>query len=196
MATTGKGRIKNGRPKEDGVMVFDGRTMFEVSESTYRRNGYAPAVETLPWDPLKVPLVFTPADSAPPLETPPWAAMPASPSDQAYEPLRLRAAPSPPRVGPADLIRCPGCGRPSDSIKRYRMPDLVVFLFIFAWARRATYTACAGCMRKIIGERMGINLITANLCWPFLAIAWIAKLVSSYSKGHSESVLEELNLRR
>ncbi len=94
----------------------------------------------------------------------------------------------------AVLIRCPKCGKPSDSIKRYAMPDLVVFLLVFAWTRRVTYTACASCMRGIIGERMLINIPTANLIWPFLAIFWLVRLGTTSSKGHSESILKELGL--
>ncbi len=93
------------------------------------------------------------------------------------------------------LIRCPRCQKPTDSIKRFGAPDLVVFLFVFAWWRRATYTACPSCMRKTLGEKMAINIIPANLIWPILAIFWGTQIGRTYARGHSQSVLDELGIR-
>lgn len=101
-----------------------------------------------------------------------------------------------PPTFPPGLIQCPKCGKPSDCIKRFKMLDLVVFVGIFAWARRATYTACASCMQKIIAQRMIINLFTANLIWPIIVFSWIGKMIATYSKGHSAAVLEEIAKRR
>jgi hypothetical protein len=91
------------------------------------------------------------------------------------------------------LITCPGCKQPSESIKRYTMPQIVVFLWLFAWWRRVTYTLCPSCMRKTIGERMAINIIPANLMWPVLAIFWLILLGRTFTKGHSKSVLQQIS---
>ncbi|MGO9134751.1 MAG: hypothetical protein ACLP8A_12000 [Methylovirgula sp.] len=88
------------------------------------------------------------------------------------------------------VLQCPGCLRPSDSIKRFTMPDLFVFLWIFAWWRRATYSLCPSCMRKKIAEKMAINIIPANLIWPFLAVFWLVLLARTFPKGHSKSLLK------
>lgn len=90
------------------------------------------------------------------------------------------------------LITCPGCGQPSDSIKRFTMPDIIVFLWFFAWWRRVTYNLCPSCMRRKIGERMAINIVPANLLWPFLAVFWLVLLGRTFVKGHSKGLLQKI----
>ena len=98
------------------------------------------------------------------------------------------------RRSPAFQIRCPCCQQPSDSIKQYKMHKLVVFILIAAHVQSATYTACSSCMRKIIGERMLVNVIPANLAWPVIALAWGVQFARTFSKGHSRSVLSAVGL--
>ena len=45
----GTHRIENPSPIENGVWVTDGAQGFEIAESEYLDNGYAPPLETLPW---------------------------------------------------------------------------------------------------------------------------------------------------
>jgi hypothetical protein len=179
MAIRGLYRVNKSPLAKHGVWVIAdddvGRNFaeFELPESMYRSDRVEPPVETLPWDSLP--------DTLPD---------PPDPQDNSAGPKTSHAEVA--RAAQTVFIQCPKCGKPSDNIKRYKMADIVVFLLIFAWARRATFTACGGCMRQIIGERMLINLVTANICWPLLAFFWIGKIVSSYSKGHSQGVLEEV----
>jgi hypothetical protein len=94
------------------------------------------------------------------------------------------------------FIRCPECGQTSDSIKSYRMPDLLVFAWFFYWVRSVTYYLCPSCMRKTIGGKMLINIVTANLVWPFLAIFWLVLLVLTFFKGHSKGTLKQIGFSR
>lgn len=96
------------------------------------------------------------------------------------------------------VIPCPVCGEPSDSIKRYFIFDLIVFILIYAWWRQGYYIACPRCIRKHILERMAVNLIPANFMWPILIFSvGIVEILLSYQKGHSTAVykiIKEYNL--
>jgi hypothetical protein len=50
MTPRGTHRIKNAEDIEDGIWVIDAGMGFEVSETKYVAHGYAPPIETLPWD--------------------------------------------------------------------------------------------------------------------------------------------------
>jgi len=50
MAPFGTHRIKNAKGPEDGVWVIDAGMGFEVIQTQYVSHGYAPPIETLPWD--------------------------------------------------------------------------------------------------------------------------------------------------
>jgi hypothetical protein len=217
MAMRGVYRINKSPLAEHGVWVIadDDRTgddrmvaEFEIPESMYHSERCEPPVETLPWESDAPSGVLRSAiaaqieretgyrlPTAGSTRVGVWPQQP-DPQDSSADSKTCSAQVARP-VQAAEavktvFIQCPKCGKPSENIKRYKMPDIVVFFLIFAWGRRATYTACGGCMRQIIGEKMLINLVTANLAWPLLAFFWIGKFVSSYSKGHSQSVLEEV----
>lgn len=95
---------------------------------------------------------------------------------------------------PTALVRCPACRQPSDSLKQYTMPKLVVFLVFAASTQRATYTCCPSCMRKVIGKNLAINIIPSNLIWPLLAIYYLGATTATFTKGHSKAVRKELGL--
>jgi hypothetical protein len=93
---------------------------------------------------------------------------------------------------PTLIIRCPNCGKASDSIKCYRMVS-VIFIFIAAQIRSKNEIGCPSCIRPKIIHFMLINLLTANIAWP-LAIfpVGLFYLAISYKSGHSPIVLKNI----
>ena len=90
-------------------------------------------------------------------------------------------------------VACPACRTPSDSIKQYRFPELFVFLLVLYWVRTLTYTACPSCMRKKLALCAVINVVTANIVWPFVLFPWYSALaLASFTRGHSKAVLAVL----
>lgn len=92
------------------------------------------------------------------------------------------------------ILQCPECGRFSDSIKRYKMIHFCLFILIGASTSSVQYTCCPNCMRKhILIKGFTYNIISANLLWFFLILPWsIILLICSYTKGHSKSVLKDI----
>lgn len=89
-------------------------------------------------------------------------------------------------------IKCPECSKPTDSLKRYSLADLLVFIGIAGWVRRSMHTACPICMRTILLKNMfSWNILTANVLW--LLVFWpydLILLIASTTKGHSKSVVD------
>ncbi len=91
------------------------------------------------------------------------------------------------------LIPCPQCQQPSDSIKCYRL-GFIVFLFLFAVHQTKNEIGCPSCIRKALATSGAINLITANILWPFIILPWyVILLICSFTKGHSKEVLKLLS---
>lgn len=89
----------------------------------------------------------------------------------------------------AGQIPCPKCGKPTASLKQYVLCNLFVFLYVFAFMRRGTYTACPSCMRGIIVMRSLINIVPANLLWFVIVAPWhTVQFIRTFADGHSESV--------
>jgi len=89
----------------------------------------------------------------------------------------------------SDLLPCPVCGQPSDSIKKYTYANWFVFLFVFFYMQRRTGIACPPCTRKELLTRGAINIVTANFVWPFIVLPWhLVLFCASYAKGHSAGV--------
>jgi pSer/pThr/pTyr-binding forkhead associated (FHA) protein len=86
------------------------------------------------------------------------------------------------------LIQCPRCGRPSDSIKQFRMGVLIFVIFAY-FVRWNVEAGCPSCIRLATLRFTLINLLTANLVWPFLILPMsIFHLVRSFNKGHSPGI--------
>jgi hypothetical protein len=89
-------------------------------------------------------------------------------------------------------LPCPRCGRGTTSLKRYRMYDFVLFLWVaFSW-QTATYAACPPCMRKLLGWRALLNAVPANALWPVVLLLHGALALASYTQGHSRGVVRAL----
>jgi hypothetical protein len=93
-----------------------------------------------------------------------------------------------------DLIAlpCPCCGQPTQSLKRYRVFDYLVFLFIFVGYQSVMKTACPRCMRKSLLLRSLVNLVLANVLAPIMLLMHGIAFLATFSKGHSTSVLKIL----
>ncbi len=90
------------------------------------------------------------------------------------------------------LLACPHCGRETDSLKQYRMVDLVVVLVVALIYRPATHTACPSCMRRILLKRAAINTITAHLFAPLLYLVYGVYALMTVSQGHSRAIEKEV----
>jgi hypothetical protein len=97
-------------------------------------------------------------------------------------------------MNPNLKIVCPHCRQSSDSIKRQNIM-LVIFLFIGASWQMEQVTACDKCMRQRILVNALINILSANILWPFLILPnSLYNLYLTLEPGHSESVIEEIRL--
>lgn len=89
-------------------------------------------------------------------------------------------------------ILCPACREESDSVKNYSYITLL-FLFVFYGWQTASQIGCPSCTRKMIGKNLLVNVLTANITWPFIILPWnLILLVMSFTRGHSKSVLKIL----
>ncbi|MCM1176204.1 MAG: hypothetical protein NC335_00455 [Bacteroides sp.] len=88
---------------------------------------------------------------------------------------------------PNNMIRCLECGELTDSIKRFTLPHIWLFLWCFISYQNIEYTCCPHCMRKhIFMKGFTYNILLANILWPFIILPWsIIQLIRSFSKGHS-----------
>lgn len=89
-----------------------------------------------------------------------------------------------------DQLPCPKCGQYTESLKAYRLPTFVLFLWFGASFKHGTVIACPSCMRRELGKMALINLLPSNILWPLLIAPWysIAALRSA-TKGHSSAAV-------
>lgn len=87
-------------------------------------------------------------------------------------------------------VACPKCGRVSDSIKCFSVPNYLLFIGIYAAYEFKKEICCPQCMRKqIFIKYFTYNIIIGNFLWLLMGLpTGIWKLCSSYSKGHSDTV--------
>lgn len=98
-----------------------------------------------------------------------------------------------PMTPAVDLLPCPKCGQPTDSLKGYRLPTFLLFIFIGASFKHGLVVACPQCMRKELLRLSLINLLPANLLWLVLLVPWYSLAAAfSTTPGHSSAVLKAL----
>ncbi len=92
------------------------------------------------------------------------------------------------------MLTCPKCGEETDSLKRYVLPEMILFLFVYYSYQHSTYTCCPHCMRKqILKKGFTYNIITANIMWLFVIFPWsVIQLLKSYTKGHSKALIKDI----
>ena len=109
---------------------------------------------------------------------------------------RIESANSQCRTNGNMLIPCPECGRLSDSLKCFILPNYAVFVGIYAQWQSIQYICCPSCMRKHIAIKcFTYNIVLANLMWPIFILPWgITQLIRSCQHGHTKTVKETFNL--
>jgi hypothetical protein len=112
--------------------------------------------------------------------------------------LTMRGSGAPLRPG-ADLVGCPRCGRPTDSLKVFRLMDEFLFLVLAIRWRAAGHVGCPPCARKAIAESVESWGLFAggHVLWPlFVGLPAAVMLIVSYVPGHSRQVRKSLSARR
>ncbi len=96
------------------------------------------------------------------------------------------------------LIPCPVCKTPTNSLKRYTLVQLLVFVGIAYWMRRATHTACPDCMRSVLVKNIfSINILSANILWLLILLPYDLVLMAICGKeGHSNNITKLLEEAR
>ena len=109
---------------------------------------------------------------------------------------RIESAKSQCRANGSVLIPCPECGKLSDSLKCFILPNYAVFVGIYAQWQNTQYICCPSCMLKHIGIKcFTYNIVLANLMWPIFILPWgITQLIRSCQHGHTKTVKETFNL--
>ena len=91
-----------------------------------------------------------------------------------------------------ELVECPDCGQPSDSIKCYSTM-ILLFIWVFAMWFPKKEVACPSCIRGKITLFCLINIVTANILWPIIILPWALVLFCmSFTKGHSSEIQQIL----
>jgi hypothetical protein len=85
-------------------------------------------------------------------------------------------------------LPCPQCKCMSDSIKQYSVAHLVVFVLVFVYHQTGKYTGCSSCMRGYLLARTAINIIPANLLFPFIFLFHSIQFLRTYTRGHSRAI--------
>jgi hypothetical protein len=146
---------------------------------------------SLDWPPSPAPLTPTPTPAPAAKATP--APRPTPTPQPAPTPLGApRREPSGDAQPQAQSLSCPRCAAPTDSLKRFRLHQWLVFIWIGWWTRTAEYTACPACMRKILLERTLVNIPTANLIWPIVLVTNAICFARTFGRGHSKKVRDLL----
>lgn len=87
-----------------------------------------------------------------------------------------------------DLIECPCCKVPSDSLKDFEVFNWCIF-FGFLLTRSENVVACPKCMRSTLWRRCFKNIATANLAWPLWVLPrTLLQIAGTYIRGRSQSL--------
>ena len=88
--------------------------------------------------------------------------------------------------------QCSECGKESDSIKSYTLPDITFAFFAYRWGYEH-HICCASCMRKKILMSALTGIIKTNVLWPIVCFPRLSvNLTRTFVKGHSEDVINHL----
>lgn len=92
------------------------------------------------------------------------------------------------------IVPCPECGKPTDSLKVYRLPAVWVSLLVYLRYSFKGHVACPSCMRKkILFHGFTYNIITGNVYWALMIVPWsLVNLLRTLIKGHSKEVVRAL----
>ena len=87
------------------------------------------------------------------------------------------------------VVVCPSCFQETDSLKMFRLLNLVCMVIIWTWSFESV-VACPSCMRKTLLSRLGSFIVVANVGYPWLAISHLIQLSMTRTKGHTDPVAE------
>lgn len=92
-----------------------------------------------------------------------------------------------------ELLPCPECGELTDSLKQYRFMNYCLFLGLAHVHQDIVYRGCPACIRRFVVRKSLLNIVPANVVWPFLFLPWgLALIALAGIPGHSRAVLEGL----
>lgn len=78
------------------------------------------------------------------------------------------------------------CRQQTESLKVYRLPTFLLFIFVGASFRHGDIAACPPCMRGKLAKLAAINILPANLLWLLLLLPWYSiAALRSMTQGHS-----------
>ncbi len=81
---------------------------------------------------------------------------------------------------------CPRCETVTTDLKRYEVVQWCFFFLAFVQIRPVVYAACPTCMRRILWRRCFMNILPANLLWPFWVLPrTLIQFFASYIPGPS-----------
>lgn len=104
-------------------------------------------------------------------------------SDASYTQADKRQAASFQKVGP-DSVRCPECGKMTDSLKQATLFNKLLFLGAYMQWQTVKYTCCPECMRKHISNHTLSTLVPGNLMWIVMVLPLHGyHLYKSYQQG-------------
>jgi hypothetical protein len=183
-----EGRVKGSQTFQPGDQLRLGDTVIVVRADVAKtmvdmRQPAAPAAAQVAPAPIPAkppPVIAQPvrAAPAPAPARPPAMAAQAAPAPPQAKP----AAPMPAAPGAKRLYRCPVCGKQVETIKYFTM-GIFLFLYIGASWRMKTESGCPSCIRKKIYLFLAVNLLTANITWPFVILPMgIFHLIRSFGK--------------
>jgi hypothetical protein len=91
-------------------------------------------------------------------------------------------------------ITCPHCGQPSNSMKQCKLLG-ILFAFFFAASQTSTVNACRSCMRGKILTHAAINIVTANILFPFVILpVSIYQMIRIQQSGHDDAIIAEIQV--
>lgn len=87
-----------------------------------------------------------------------------------------------PRPEPVVAYKCQRCHEPHRYTRRYWLPTLIFFLFVFVW-RWENYAYCPRCMRLHLVLYLVPNMLVATLAAPVVLIAWAWVFFKTFSRS-------------
>lgn len=78
-------------------------------------------------------------------------------------------------------VTCPRCGRRTDRVQAFDVPVLA-FLIVYIVFRHESVAGCPSCVRRRLWQLFWVNLLTANVLFPFVAPFILWDIQASHSR--------------
>ncbi len=90
------------------------------------------------------------------------------------------------------VLCCQKCGKETPHLKD-SVFFVVIFAYVYAYVCRAQLLTCPKCTRKRAYLSAIINLVLANVLWPFIVLPLcLLQWIQSFRSGHSRAVVDQL----